>query len=62
MRETIIQEFGHYQGILKIGDKQRMTFTEDDNGPIYLNNSHRIQKKYDRSKGIKKVVEKSKKN
>ena len=39
-----------------------MTFVEEDDGPFYLANNHRIGRKHDQPKGTKKIVTKSKKD
>ena len=63
MRNAIIQEIGpYYRSILSLGDEQRMVFNENDDGPFYLSNNHRFNRKYDQQKGRKKVVTKSKKD
>ena len=61
LRTTTIQETGPYLGTLKVGDIQKMVFDDDDDGPFYLDNNHRITRKYDRKTGEKKIVEKTKK-
>ena len=61
LRNTKIEETGPYQSILDVGDEQKMVFDEDDDGPFYLNNNHRVARKYDRNTGEKKVIEKTKK-
>ena len=60
LRNTKIQEIGPYRGILKVGDEQLMCFCDDDKGPFYLNNNHRLKRKYDRKTGEIKVITKSK--
>ena len=56
-----IKEIGPYPAILKIGDDQRMVFCEEDEGPFYLDDNHREDRKYDKPKGEKKIVTKIKK-
>ena len=62
LRDTQIKEVGPYQAVLEVGSVQSMSFKEGDRGPFYLvDDSHRIKRKFDRNKGEKKMVTKSKK-
>ena len=39
LRETKIKDVGPYPSLLKVGDIQKMVFTEEDSGPFYLSNN-----------------------
>ena len=37
-----------------MGDIQRMSYDESDDGPFYMNAAKRIERKYDKPTGVKK--------
>ena len=61
LRKTTLLDIGPYPCLLKIGDEQEMVFKEGDTGPFYMSTNEQLQKKYDRSTGKIKFVEKTKK-
>lgn len=61
LRKTTLLDIGPYPCLLKIGDEQEMVFKEGDTGPFYMSTNEQLQRKYDRSTGKIKVVEKTKK-
>ncbi len=62
LRDTQIKEVGPYRSVIEVEDVQSMSFKEGDRGPFYLvDDNHQMKRKFDRSKGEKNMVTKSKK-
>ena len=59
MREMAIKEIRPHQYSLKVRDTQSMYFKESNDGPIYLPADNSLRRKYDTTKGEKKIVSKT---
>ena len=60
MHDTVITEVGPHVRLFDVGETQRMYFTNDDDGPFWMNDEEKANRKFDKILQGSKVKEKTK--